>query len=153
MLQALKHSKEDPKLVEEARKYLRGIRGSLSQRERKLAANAAVIPTAALQPTGGAGTPGTRTPRLLEDSGSTGTPSAMRNSGPSGTPGAGRSSTSAGALSAVMNPSASGPQATRQPVIDLTRPEQQPMEETDFQRLREAVEQMEPHSRYPNPFF
>lgn len=153
MLQALKHSKEDPALVEEARKYLRGIRGDLSQRERRQAANAAVIPTAALKPTGGAGTPGTRTPRLLKGTGSTGTPSAMRTSGSSGTPGAVRSSTSVGSLSAVMNPSAPGPQSMRQPIVDLTGPEQQPMEETDFQRLREAVEQMEPHSRYPNPFF
>ncbi|GFF22704.1 chromatin remodeling factor mit1 [Aspergillus lentulus] len=40
MLDALKHSTEDRELIEKAKKYLQGIRGSLAQRRRKLASRA-----------------------------------------------------------------------------------------------------------------
>jgi hypothetical protein len=41
MLDALKHSTEDRELIEKAKKYLQGIRGSLAQRRRNLASRAA----------------------------------------------------------------------------------------------------------------
>jgi hypothetical protein len=41
MLDALKHSTEDRELIEKAKKYLQGIRGSLAQRRRNLASMAA----------------------------------------------------------------------------------------------------------------
>ncbi|RHZ48960.1 putative chromatin remodeling complex subunit (Chd3) [Aspergillus thermomutatus] len=44
MLDALKHSTEDRELIEKAKKYLQGIRGSLAQRRRILASRAAASP-------------------------------------------------------------------------------------------------------------
>lgn len=52
MLHALKSSNEDPQLVEEARKYLRGIRGDLSQRQRKQQARMSGMGTSPVPPVG-----------------------------------------------------------------------------------------------------
>jgi chromodomain-helicase-DNA-binding protein 4 len=41
MLDALKHSTEDREIIEKAKKYLQGIRGSLAQYRRKMASRAA----------------------------------------------------------------------------------------------------------------
>ncbi|KAL5361398.1 hypothetical protein BJX96DRAFT_84461 [Aspergillus floccosus] len=52
MLHALKSSNEDPQLVEDARKYLRGIRGDLSQRQRKQQARMSGMGTSPVAPVG-----------------------------------------------------------------------------------------------------